>query len=188
MNALGKIFAITVVSILLVGFGAALAMWSETLKINAYIHTGTVKVKWENWSCSDTGPDPQAPGTQFNNSENKDVAKCYVTVEKRDAEQNPIKLNVTLIKAYPGYAVNITMVVKNIGTIPVKLLNWSWSNFSTIDDKALNITLYKPCDTQMHENETSTYILEIIVTQEANETSTYSFDLELMFAQWNEVP
>jgi len=185
MYALGKIFAVALVSILLIGFGAALAMWSETLKLNAYVNTGEVKVKWSEWSCSDTGPDPQAPG--FDNSENKDVAKCIVTIEKNDTEGNPIKLNVTLVKAYPGYAVNITLVVDNIGTIPVKLLSYSWSNFSTIDDEALNITLFKPTDTQIHPGGNSTYILEIIVTQEANETATYSFDLELTFAQWNEV-
>jgi len=183
--ALGKIFAIALVSILLIGFGAALAMWSETLKLNAYVNTGEVKVEWSDWSCSDIGADPQAPG--FNNTEGKDVAKCIVTVEKNDAESNPIKLNVTIIKAYPGYAVNITLVVDNIGTIPVKLLSSSWSNLSRADEEALNITLYKPADTQMHEGENTTYILEIIITQEANETSTYSFDLELTFAQWNEV-
>ena len=112
---------------------------------------------------------------------------CIVTVEKNDTEGNPIKLNVTIVNAYPGYAVNITLVVDNIGTIPVKLLSYSWSNLSAADEEALNITLYKPADTQMHEGENTTYILEIIVTQEANETSTYSFDLELTFAQWNEV-
>ena len=185
MYALGKIFAIALVSILLIGFGAALAMWSETLKLNAYVNTGEVKVKWSAWNCTDTGPDPQAPG--FNNTEGKDVAKCIVSVEKEDNESNPIKLNVTLVKAYPGYAVNITLIVDNIGTIPVKLLSYSWSNFSAIDEEALNVTLYKPLDTQMHEGENTTYILEIIVTQKANETSTYSFDLELTFAQWNEV-
>jgi len=185
MYALGKIFAIAIVSILLIGFGAALAMWSETLKLNAYVNTGEVKVKWSDWSCSDTGADPQAPG--FNNTEGKDVAKCNVTVEREDLEGNPIKLNVTITKAYPGYAVNVTLVVDNIGTIPVKLLSSSWSNLSTIDEEALDITLYEPTDTQMHEGENTTYILEIIVAQEANETATYSFDLELTFAQWNEV-
>ncbi|RLG78501.1 MAG: hypothetical protein DRO40_13795 [Thermoprotei archaeon] len=185
MYALGKIFAIAIVSILLIGFGAALAMWSETLKLNAYVNTGEVKVKWSDWNCTDTDADPQAPG--FNNTEGKDVAKCIVSVEEDDGAGNPIKLNVTIVNAYPGYAVNITLVVDNIGTIPVKLLSYSWTDLSTADEEALNITLYKPADTQMHEGENTTYILEIIVTQEANETATYSFDLELTFAQWNEV-
>ncbi len=185
MYALSKIFAITMISILLIGFGTALAMWTQTLKINAYVNTGEVKVKWSTWNCSDTGPDPQAPG--YNNSENKDVAKCYVNPERYDDQRNPIKLNITLVKAYPGYAVNITMVVDNIGTVPVKLLNISWSNWTGEDSRALKVRLIKPIDTQIDEGENSTYILEIIVKQEANETATYSFDLELTFAQWNEV-
>ncbi|WFO74772.1 hypothetical protein J4526_06765 [Desulfurococcaceae archaeon MEX13E-LK6-19] len=187
MKAFSKILGITMLSIILVGFGAALAMWSETLRINVYINTGEVKVKWSNWSCSDVGIDPQAPG--FNNTEEKDVAKCIVKPELYDAEGNPIKMNITLDNVYPGYAVNITLIVDNIGTIPVKLLSYSWTNLSAQDEEALNISLIIPNNTQIDPpNGTGVYILEIIVTQQANETATYHFDLELTFAQWNEVP
>ncbi len=187
MKAFSKILGITMLSIILVGFGAALAMWSETLKLNVYVNTGEVKVKWSNWSCSDVGPDPQAPG--FNNTEGKDVATCIVEPEIYDAEGNPIKMNITLDNVYPGYAVNITLVVDNIGTVPVKLLAYNWTHFDPADEEALNVTLYIPSDTQIDPpNGTGTYILEIIVTQQANETATYNFDLELTFAQWNEVP
>ena len=173
-------------AVILVGFGTAMAMWSETLKVNVYVDTGEVKVKWSDWECSDTGPDPQAPG--YDNEDNKDVATCYVTPEIKDDENNTIKLNVTLDNAYPGYTVNITMVVDNIGTVPVKLYDSSWSNLSDIDEAALDINLIIPSDTQIEPEENGTYILEITVLQAANETSTYSFDLELTFAQWNEVP
>ncbi len=186
MKAIGKIFGIIMLAVILVGFGTAMAMWSETLKVNVYVDTGEVKVKWSDWYCSDTGPDPQAPG--FHNDEGKDVAKCYVNPEIKDDENNTIKLNVTLDNVYPGYAVNITMIVDNIGTIPVKLLNYTWSNRSAIDDEALDIRLITPSDTQIEPNENGTYKLEVIVKQAANETTTYSFDLELIFAQWNEVP
>lgn len=186
MKAVGKVFGIIMLAVILVGFGTAMAMWSETLKVNVYVDTGEVKVKWSDWSCSDTGPDPQAPG--FHNEEGKDVASCYVNPEINDTENNPIKLNVTLVNAYPGYAVNITMIVDNIGTVPVKLFDYYWSNLSTIDEEALSFRLIPPTDTQIEPGENGTYILEIIVLQAANETSTYSFDLELKFAQWNEVP
>ncbi len=185
MIALGKVLGIVLLSVILVGIGTTIAMWSETLKINTYIHTGEVKVKWSAWECSDTGPDPQAPG--FNNTENKNVSKCIVTVEKNDTEGNPIKLNITLVNAYPGYAVNITLVVDNIGTIPVKLYNVNWTHLDPNDTEALNVTLIKPNSTQIEPGENKTFILEIIVTQAANETALYSFDLELTFAQWNEV-
>ncbi len=188
MKAIGKVFGIITLAVILVGFGTAMAMWSETLKVNVYVDTGEVKVKWSDWNCSDTGPDPQAVNLGFHNEEEKDVATCYVTPEIRDEENNVIKLNITLDNAYPGYAVNITMIVDNIGTVPVKLLDYDWSNVTSVDREALKVRLITPADTQIEPDENGTYILEIIVQQAANETTTYSFDLELVFAQWNEVP
>ncbi|MCD6301173.1 MAG: hypothetical protein J7L82_03785 [Staphylothermus sp.] len=181
MKAIGKIFGIIMLAVILVGFGTAMAMWSETLRTNVYIDTGEVKVEWSDWYCSDTGPDPQAPG--FNNDEGKDVASCYVEPETID-DGNVIKLNVTLVNAYPGYTVNIMMVVDNIGSIPVKLYD---HQLSGVDAEALDVNLIIPSDTQIHPNENGTYILEITVLQAANEASTYSFELQLTFAQWNEV-
>jgi hypothetical protein len=186
MKAYTKIIGITMLAILLVGFGAAVAMWYDTLKVNTYINTGTVKVKWSEWYCSDTGPDPQAPG--FNNTEGKDVASCMVEPEINDTDNNTIKLKVNITNAYPGYAVNITMVVDNIGTIPVKLLNHTFSNWTSEDDEALNVTLYIPDDTQIHAGENLTIIMEIVVLQNATQDHDYFFDVEFIFAQWNEVP
>ncbi len=187
MKALNQLFGIALISIIVVGLGITMAMWSETLKVNVYVNTGEVKVKWSEWYCSDTGPDPQAPG--FNNTEGKDVAKCYVTVEQWAHDPpDPIKLNITLSNAYPGYAVNVTLVVDNIGSIPVKLYAVNYTHLEPQDLEALSIRLIPPSDTQIHPGGNSTYILEIIVLQAANETTTYSFDVEFTFAQWNEVP
>lgn len=184
MEALTKLIGLAMLSILLVGFGAALAMWSETLGINTYVNTGEVKVEWSEWSCSDVGPDPQADG--FSNDEGKDVAQCLISVEEDD-EGNPIKMNVTIVNGYPGYAVNVTLIVDNIGTLPVKLYEHVYTNLDPEDQEALDIRLIVPEDTQIEPGDAGTYILEIIIKQDANETATYSFDLELTFAQWNEV-
>jgi len=59
----------------------AVAMWYDTLKINATIETGEVKVKFSDWMCSDTGSDPQAEG--FHNTEGKDVATCDIRCRSR---------------------------------------------------------------------------------------------------------
>ena len=182
VKAIGKVFGIIMLAVILVGFGTAMAMWSETLRTNVYIDTGEVKVKWSDWYCSDTGPDPQAPG--FNNDERKDVASCYVEPEIIDNDGNVIKLNVTINNACPGYTTNITMVVDNIGTVPVKLLS---SNLIDVDESALQVKLIAPDDTQIEPDGSSTYILEITVLQTAPENASYSFELQLTFAQWNEV-
>jgi len=159
----------------------AVAMWSDTLKINATIKTGEVKVKFSSWMCSDEGPDPQAQG--FHNGEGKDVASCNVDVEVIE-EGNPIKLSVTLDNAYPGYSVDVTFTVDNIGTIPVKLLNY---NIMDVDVNALSVSLSVPEDTQIDSGGSSTYTLHITVLQNAAESSTYTFEVDLTFAQWNEV-
>lgn len=163
----------------------AVAMWSDTLKINATIKTGEVKVKFSDWMCSDKGSDPQAEG--FHNEEGKDVASCNVNVEASDGEGNPIKLNVTLNNTYPGYSVDVTFIVDNIGTIPVKLYNYKLIDPSGVNGSTLLVTLSVPKDTQIDSGGNSTYTLHITVLQNAAESSTYTFEVDLTFAQWNEV-
>ena len=46
----------------------------------------------------------------------------------------------------------------------------------------------QPLDTQIDPGETDTYELCIHVTQNASESTSYSFELIMVFAQWNEVP
>lgn len=161
---------------------SAIAMWSETLKINATVNTGEVDVAFTDYTCSDVGPDPQAHG--FHNEEGKDVASCSVSPEIYDNEGDIIKLNVTLSNAYPGYSVDITMNITNIGTIPVKLYSYSMTG---LNDTALYASLSIPEETQLHPGETGSYTLHIEVLQTADELSTYTFEVTLVFAQWNEV-
>ncbi len=178
-----KIVGILALTILLASLATAYAMWSETLRINVTINTGEVDVEWSDWKCSDTGPDPQAPG--FNNSEGKDVASCIVEPELYDDEGDVIKLNVTITNAYPGYQPSIKLLVDNIGTIPVKLLNYTITGVNTT---ALDVDFTVPSDTQIHPGEDSTYEMTITVLQPAEENATYTFEVTLVFAQWNEVP
>ncbi len=183
MNTYNKVAAVALLAVLAAAFGAALAMWSESLRINTYIHTGEVDVAWGGWECSDMGPDPQAPG--FNNTEGKDVASCIVEPEIYDNESEVIKLNVTIVNGYPGYSVNATGYVVNTGTIPVKLLS---SNITGVDPSALSVNLYTPADTQLHPGQNQSYTIEVTVLQSAAENTDYSFEVTLVFAQWNEVP
>ena len=45
----------------------------DTLKINATIERCYVKVKFSDWGCSDTGPDPQTQGYHNTEGKKKDV-------------------------------------------------------------------------------------------------------------------
>jgi len=66
----------------------------------------------------------------------------------------------------------------------VKLLSYS---ITGVDGSALSVSLDVPEDTQIDPGYSSTYILHITVLQGAEENSTYTFEVELVFAQWNEV-
>ncbi len=182
------LYGILAIVLLVASITAAYAMWSETLKVNVEVSTGEVDVKWSDWSCNDNGADPQAP--RFNNSEGKDVASCNVSVERMDDEGNAIKLLVVLNNTYPGYAVDIDLVVDNIGTIPVKLYNYSinGTQSSSLTTNAIKAVLDIPEDTQIHPGGNSTYTLRIAILQGAEENETYTFEIVLTFAQWNEVP
>jgi len=165
-----------------IAIGAALAMWSETLTVNVSVGTGEVKVKFSDWYCSDTGPDPQAEN--FHNTEGKDVASCDISVEEVDSGGNAVKLLVTISNAYPGYSIDVGLVIDNIGTIPVKLYNYDISGVNTT---ALSVSLTVPEDTQIDPGYNSTYTLHVTVLQTAEENSEYTFEVTLTFAQWNEV-
>lgn len=177
-----KLLSVGALTILVLALGTALAMWSETLMINTTVNTGEVDVEWSDWWCSDEGPDPQGEG--FSNQEGKDVASCDVDVELMDEEGDVIKLLVTLDNTYPGYAVDVYLVVDNIGTIPVKLYDYS---ITMEEDIPLYVYLVIPEDTQIDPGDSGTYILHIEVLQEAEENAEYGFEITLVFAQWNEV-
>lgn len=173
--------SIAIPIVIIAALGLALAMWSETLTVDVTVNTGEVDVKFSGWACSDTGSDPQAEG--FHNEEGKDVAWCSVTGGDVDDEGDLIELVVTIGNAYPGYTVDITIYIDNIGTIPVKLYDYD------VDfDEPIIAELQIPEDTQLHPGETGKYVLRITIPQEADELTTYTGTVTLVFAQWNEVP
>ncbi|MHC1601461.1 MAG: hypothetical protein ACXQTB_03855 [Candidatus Nezhaarchaeales archaeon] len=173
MYNLGKITGVFMITALALLFmGGSYAMWSETLKINVTVNTGEVDVEWSAWSVSES--DHGKPW----------VANTSVWVEKYDDEGDAIKLAVEMNDTYPCYWANITLIVDNVGTIPVKLYD---HNISGVNTTALNVTLDIPTNTQIDPGENATYILRIHVLQNATEDTTYKFNVTLVFAQWNEV-
>ncbi|BEP18295.1 hypothetical protein PYJP_16470 [Pyrofollis japonicus] len=178
----GMVFGLALIGVMLASIIGAYSMWSETLTVNGTVNTGEVKVAFTGWSCSDTGADPQLPNSTFHNEEGKDVANCDISVTQVDDDGNAIVLRVTINNAYPGYTPVIALNITNIGTIPVKLYN-----SSVKVDSPIIVELATPDSTQMHPDDTHTYYLTISVPQDAAENSSYSFEVTLTFAQWNEV-
>ncbi|RLE90237.1 MAG: hypothetical protein DRN04_15390 [Thermoprotei archaeon] len=197
---IGKsIIGVFIALVMLASMGIAFAMWSETLRINVTVDTGEVDVIWGKYWSNDTIEKPEV---------SLDVTKVYITEEAYDDEGDLIKLNVTIDNAYPGYKVGIYGMVNNTGSIPVKLLSatlkyndvetsltlcqWVDLDLDGDGDLDLNVHLELAEDgedgTQIDPGATDTYELVIHVKQGANETATYGFEVEFVFAQWNEVP
>jgi len=203
---IGKsIMGIFLALVMLASMSVALAMWSETLKINVTVNTGEVDVEWSNFWDNDTVEKPEAYPPL-------DVTKVYVEAEDWDTEGDTIKLNVTIVNAYPCYNVSIYGNVSNIGTIPVKLLSatikytidaeeqsvslplGTWVDLDLDNDSKADINVFleisndADCDgIQIDPGSFDVYELTIHVKQNAAELRTYFFEIEMVFAQWNEV-
>ncbi len=168
------VYGFVALAIVMLSIGTAMAMWSETLRMNVQVNTGEVDVKWSDYYTNDNGIDP---------GYDKDVASCEVVAEEYDSEGDVIKLRVTISNAYPSYTCVVTGIVDNIGTIPVKLLS---HQLVDVPDE-LTVTEGIPEDTQIDPGMNATYTLTIHVEQSAAENATYTFEWVLTFAQWNEV-
>ena len=203
---IGKsIMGIFLALVMLASMSIALAMWSETLKINVTVNTGEVDVEWSNFWDNDTVEKPEARPPL-------DVTQVYVEAEDWDTEGDTIKLNVTIVNAYPCYNVSIYGNVSNIGTIPVKLLSATikytinaeeqsdplpldtWVDLDLDNDSKADINVFleisndADCDgIQIDPGSFDVYELTIHVKQNATELTTYFFEIEMVFAQWNEV-
>jgi len=200
---IGKsIMGIFLALVMLASVSVALAMWSETLRINVTVNTGEVDVVWSSFWDNDTIEKPEVP---------LDVTKVYVEAEEYD-DGGVIKLNVTIDNAYPCYNVSIYGNVSNIGTIPVKLLSATikytinaeeqsislplnqWVDLDLDNDSKADINVFleisndTDCDgTQIDPGSFDVYELTIHVKQDAKELTPYFFEIEMVFAQWNEV-
>ena len=203
---IGKsIMGIFLALVMLASMSVALAMWSETLRINVTVNTGEVDVEWSNFWDNDTVEKPEARPPL-------DVTQVYVEAEDWDTEGDTIKLNVTIVNAYPCYNVSIYGNVSNIGTIPVKLLSATikytinaeeqsvslppdtWVDLDLDNDSKADINVFleisndADCDgIQIDPGSFDVYELTIHVKQNAAELRTYFFEIEMVFAQWNEV-
>jgi len=100
----GKIGTIFVLCTLaFAGIGIGYAHWSEILTLKGTLETGKLDLDWS-CTCSD------------NDDDSKDIAK--VTCEF-SSDKNTLWINVT--NAYPGYGVNVSIDIENVGTVPAVL-------------------------------------------------------------------
>lgn len=186
-NGFALISVLLLISLALIGF--AYAHWEEIITVEGEVSTGTIDAKITDCYCNDNGNDP---------GYDKDVASCECSIDKND----PQKAYVNITNAYPCYNVNITLVVKNIGTIPIALgevrvdgniiPKQQWKQIDLDNDGKNDIEFYVIPGGSANPGEFIAPILKIHIMEgakqsSAEQTTKYTFTIEFDFWNWNEV-
>lgn len=203
-NAMGM-FAALIIALAMTG--VAYAHWSESLLIVGIVETGIVDASFEDAESDDDcieddGLDPP--------TNDKDVA--YTGVEIHDDGK---VLVVYIANAYPSYSPTITSLIKNTGTIPIKLENvklvYIYCEYNETEAETVVDVDLESCTAYYIDFETGTVdtsedlgddlmihmtyeqfdaeevagSLEIHVLQGAQEDAFYYFEIRIVATQWN---
>ncbi len=179
-----KAIGILALLALTASIGVAMAMWTETLKVNVSINTGEVNLDFDAWCVEH----PEVEG--------KDVGSCdaYITEDKYGT---PV-LMINVSNAYPWYGFTVYLRINNTGTIPVKIYNYTYSIYG--DDLTPwlsctdNITQVQidPYDVNPDE-QVKTFYMNCTFIQDSEdgevlpENAHMTIMGQVVFAQWNEV-
>jgi hypothetical protein len=163
------ILAIMMMALSIVGF--AYAHWSKIVTVDGTINTGRLNLIIVSAADDDTGIDP---------GYDKDVADTVITIDSQDQQI----AHITITNAYPSYHVYWHVTIQNVGTIPAKLKDIVINN----PNPCLNVTAWDKLYEQLHPGENGDYSGYVHVLQCANQTATYTFTVQFVFWNWNEVP
>jgi hypothetical protein len=167
-------FAILIIALSIAGF--AYAHWEKIITISGTVDTGKLDLRIIDVSDSDdpTKPDP---------GKDKNVADTEIIIDPQDPE----RAIVTITNAYPSYYVYIHVTIRNVGTIPAKLKEIKITAPECIEVGAWDHIgeQLEPYPTKQYQSDYSGYIH---VKQCAEQGATYTFTIEFIFWNWNEVP
>ena len=202
-----KIGLLCLALILAVGsLGIGYAMWSDTITISGTAKTGTLD--WEFQGPLISG-DPCVPPTNDLNCFYDLYDGTWQTMTKSVActdmaISSPDTLDITVHNAYPFYGNHIAFVVKDLGTIPLKIWKLEFYRDGTLIDTtyAENKYVYLDYDgdgapeiqlwwgdgfgLQMHQGDKHDVSFMLLVLEPADQNITYNFSMKLIAVQWNE--
>jgi len=167
-------FAILIIALSIMGF--AYAHWQKIVTVDGTINTGKLDLIIISASDDDdpTKPDP---------GKDKNVADTEIIIDPKDPE----RAIVTITNAYPSYYVYIHVTIRNVGTIPAKL-----KEIKTTAPECIEVGAWDHISEQLEpypkEQYQSDYSGYIHVKQCAEKGATYTFTIEFVFWNWNEVP
>jgi len=166
-------FAILIIALGIVGF--TYAHWSKVVTVDGTVNTGRLNLIIVSAADDDNGIDPDY---------DKNVADTVIAIDPTD----PQIAHITITNAYPSYHVYWHVTIKNVGTIPAKLKEIVINNPNPCLEVDAWDHLYEQLDpypTQPYQSDYSGYVH---VKQCADKGATYTFTVQFVFWNWNEVP
>lgn len=187
LSILGLIVLVTLIA------GVTYAHWEETLYINGKIETGTLKVQYTYAEFV------------YEEAEGKEVAKVSCVLKDLDQDGNYDKVELNLTNVYPCFSGTLVVIIKNCGTIPVKIVDGGlevveedpvgFHNFIEVTSFKVNGTEYWPdlsdlLGLQLEPGEILIVEITIHVIQEYDgetcpENAELLYEGYVTFIQWN---
>ena len=171
------VFGVLLIALMVAG--VSYALWDKYIYINGTVYTGTLDAIFEGpytWTATYNGGEP-VPEAKLTG----------ITVDVGTAADDPETLNVTINGLYPCITIHIYYNIKNSGTTPWIVNDVSVSPAAGFPG-TVTLTPARLVGTQVDAGDSIPADLEVHLTNEAQQTSTYSFSVTIHVVQWNEYP
>jgi len=200
-HATGPPLALLVL-ILLLGLatvGVGYGLWAKTLNIEGTVETGKVDARWAFTHCNEFYPWPA--GGNWGEVEGKEVGSFSLDY-LRDQAGNVLDdqiLVFTIENGYPSYAVDCEVEFDVEGSIPVIVRGTSivpgpglshctltGNQTKTLTCDQITVVFIDNLGSQFDPPDGGASSLKVHVEQPAAQDETYTFTVQVCFAQWNE--
>lgn len=191
--------AIPVIAMIMLSVaGLAYAHWTDLIKINGIVNTGTLNIGFDHAYCLEKESWLDLP---------KDVAccDCWLTENVTDVHTNKTgykKLWINITNAYPNYWCNVTFVVRNLGTIPGVFKNFTLTPTPPLAFVATSPTTWEGIDTALNKTVFNMEFIDLIgiqldpcnktkaeldihFKQSAPECHSYEFHIQIDIINWD---
>jgi hypothetical protein len=197
------LFAPMLLVIILLVAGYAYADWTQIIYIDGTAETSNFCFDIEPWSfmCKDVGDDWTCDPYTMNNVGplDKDVGSTTGDLVDTDGDLHLDTLELIVENAYPCYYNEISIIVRNWGTVPLVIqeliIEWEGTEISFPLDtvvvllkdgkEILEMKWLNGIDVQLDEGGSRELSFKLHVLQEAEPDTTYTFIIRIPAIQWN---
>jgi len=162
---IGALFLVALMA--LTGASAGYALWSDTLTVSGTVNTGTFNVDWSIENVRDS----EIPG--------KDVS--YVEWPPTISSDGKT-MTVVIQKAYPCIDYYIDFDLHSTGTVPAHFTGWTVQT----SDSCVEVTCPSLAGVQLHYLDSYHGTIKVHLTNDAHESTPYTFTITVMAYQYNE--